>query len=101
MVKTFTFLKIMFLLVIVIGCGEKEPTMHDLLKKTAKEHFFIHDNIYLASARVAYFDSISAVVPDNQKDRYILKKAEALLYAGTTKDAIKILEPLLEKSKKD
>src|SRR5690606_18324951 len=85
---------------VITACGKKEPTMSDLLKKTAKEQFYVPDNIYLGSARAAYFDSISESVPDNQKDRYILKGAEALLYAGATKDAIKVLETLYEKSKK-
>ncbi|WP_198513420.1 CRTAC1 family protein [Confluentibacter lentus] len=74
--------------------------MAEHIKKTAKEQFFAHENFYAASARVLYFDSISKVAPANQKDSYDLKKGEALLYAGKTKDAIKILEVLWEKSKK-
>lgn len=71
--------------------------MPDLLKKYAEEQFFIPENIYASSIRVAYYDSLSAAAPTNQKDRYILKKAEALLYAGDTKAAIKVLETLWEK----
>ncbi len=73
-------------------------TMAELIKKTGEEQFFAHKNFYAASARATYFDSISKVVPENQKDGFKLKKAESLLYAGKTKDAIKVLETLLEKS---
>lgn len=72
--------------------------MQELLKKAADEQFFVPENMYAASVRVAYFDSISTTVSSNQKDRYNLMKAEALLYAGKTKNAIEILEVLWEKS---
>ncbi|WP_162495554.1 CRTAC1 family protein [Confluentibacter flavum] len=74
--------------------------MAELIKKTATEQFFAHENFYLSSARAAYFDSISKIAPANQKDGYNLKKGEALLYAGKTKEAIKVLEDLWGKSKK-
>ncbi|MDT0646977.1 CRTAC1 family protein [Zunongwangia sp. F260] len=84
---------------LLISCNEKE-TMPELLQKTADNQFFVPDNIYASSVRAAYFDSISKVAPDNQKERYDLKKASALLYAGKTKDAIEILERLWKESNK-
>src|SRR5690606_35750652 len=100
MVKTFKFLMSIFLLMAIIACGEKKPAIHDLIKKTTDGHFFTSDNIYLASARAVYFDSIYKAAPDNQKDRYLLKKAEALLYSGKTEDAVEILNTFQEKKKK-
>ena len=91
---------LVFLFLIATSCTEKEPTMSQILTKTAQEKFFVPENIYASSVRVGYFDSISRVALTNQKDRYNLKKAEALLYAGKTKEAIKVLEQLWKKSKK-
>ena len=92
--------KLLLIILIITACSKKEPSMQDVLRKNAEEQFYVTDNIYLSSERAAYFDSISKRVPDNQKDRYILRKAEALLYGGKTKEAIIILDALLEKSKK-
>jgi len=92
--------KILLLFLIISSCGKKEMTMPELIKKTAEEQFFAHKNFYAASARAKYFDSLSKVVPENQKEGYNLKKGEALLYAGKTKESIKILEDLWQKSKK-
>ncbi|WP_051935779.1 CRTAC1 family protein [Salegentibacter sp. Hel_I_6] len=72
--------------------------MPELLKETADNQFFISDNIYASTVRIAYFDSLSKVGPENQKERYQLKKADVLLYAGRTKEAINILENLRKKS---
>lgn len=90
---------IFFLFLILVSCDEK-PTMPEIINKTAEEQFYIPENIYASSLRIAYFDSLSNIAPKNQKERYNLKKANALLYAGKTKDAIVILERLWEESNK-
>ncbi|PRX49875.1 CRTAC1 family protein [Salegentibacter salegens] len=87
----------LFSILIFVSCDDKE-TMPELLEKTAENQFFVPENIYASSVRAAYFDSISQVAPKNQKERYNLKKARALLYAGKTEDAITILENLREAS---
>ena len=74
--------------------------MADIIEKTAAEQFHTPENIYASTLRIAYFDSISKVAPANQKERYNLKKADALLYAGRTQEAIEILERLWEQSNK-
>ncbi|MDT0648506.1 CRTAC1 family protein [Autumnicola edwardsiae] len=74
--------------------------MPEIIKKTAEDQFYISENIYASSLRIAYFDSLSKVAPKNHKERYNLRKADALLYAGKTKDAIEILERLWEESDK-
>jgi hypothetical protein len=84
---------------LLVSCNEKE-TMPEIIKKTAEDQFYISENIYASSLRIAYFDSLSKVAPKNHKERYNLKKADALLYAGKTKDAIEILERLWEESDK-
>ncbi len=91
---------LVFLLLAATSCTEKEPTMSQILEKTAQENFFVPENIYASTVRVEYFDSISKAAPANQKDRYNLKKAEALLYAGKSKESIEVLEQLWKKSKK-
>ncbi|MEH6681701.1 MAG: CRTAC1 family protein [Sediminicola sp.] len=83
-----------------ISCTKSTPTMRELLQKKAKEEFFVPENVYTSSMRAAYFDSISKTVPENRRDIYTLKMADALLYGGKTREAVKILEDLLEKSKK-
>ena len=90
---------IYFLFLILVSCDDKK-TMPEIIKKTAEEQFYIPENIYASSLRIAYFDSLSKVAPENQKERYNLKKADALLYAGKTKDAIEILERLWKESNK-
>jgi hypothetical protein len=72
--------------------------MPEVLQKTAEEQFYIPDNIYASSIRIAYFDSLSRRAPKGQKERYNLKKADALLYAGRTQEAIEVLEDLWAKS---
>ncbi|MBZ9631719.1 CRTAC1 family protein [Salegentibacter sp. LM13S] len=74
--------------------------MPEIIQKTAEEQFYIPENIYASSLRIAYFDSLSKIAPENQKEKYHLKKADALLYAGKTKDAIEILEKLWKESNK-
>lgn len=83
----------------LVSCDKKE-TMPEIIKKTSEEQFYIPENIYASSLRIAYFDSLTNIAPENQKERYNLKKADALLYAGKTKDAIEILERLWEESNK-
>jgi len=90
---------IYFLFLILVSCDNKK-TMPEIIKKTAKDQFYIPENIYASSLRIAYFDSLSKIAPQNQKERYNLKKADALLYGGKTKDAIEILERLWEESNK-
>ena len=92
-------LRFLFFLLLITACSKKEPTMPEIIKKAADENFFVPENIYASSVRVAYFDSISKIVPENQKDRYNLKKAEDFLFAGKTKNAIEVLELLWKKSK--
>ncbi|WP_051286185.1 FG-GAP-like repeat-containing protein [Salinimicrobium terrae] len=72
--------------------------MPEIINRTAEEQFYIPENIYASPLRIAYFDSLSRIAPQNQKERYNLKKADALLYAGRTKDAIEILERLWKES---
>lgn len=91
--KSFFF----FLLICLLSCDEKQ-TMPEVLQKTAEEQFYIPDNIYASSIRIAYFDSLSRKAPKGQKERFNLKKADALLYAGRTQEAIELLEDLWEKS---
>lgn len=86
-----------FSFLFLLSCDEKQ-TMPEVLQKTAEEQFYIPENIYASSIRIAYFDSLSRTVPQNQRERYHLKKADALLYAGRTVEAIEILEDLWEKS---
>lgn len=88
--------KFLIFFLVIIACNKKKLTMPELLKKAAEEQFFVPENIYAASIRAAYFDSISATVPANKRDSYNIKKAESLLYAGKTKEAIEILEPLID-----
>ncbi|MGE5943900.1 MAG: FG-GAP-like repeat-containing protein [Flavobacteriales bacterium] len=92
--------KILLLFIMISSCGKKEMTMPELIKKTAKEQFFAHKNFYAASLRVHYLDSVIKIAPENEKDRYNLMRGESLLNAGKSKEAIKALEALLEKSKK-
>src|SRR5690606_15715547 len=87
--KNFNILFIL-LFIILVSCDRK-PTMADIIKKTAEEQFHIPKNIYASTLRIAYFDSLSRAAPKNQKEHYNLKKADALLYAGRTKEAIEIL----------
>ena len=90
----------LFFFLIITACVKKEMTMEELIKKTANEQFYAHPNNYGASVRVAKLDSILKKAHENQKDSYNLMRAESLIYAGKSKDAIKALEILLEKSKK-
>ncbi|MDT0689260.1 CRTAC1 family protein [Salegentibacter sp. F188] len=92
-IVTLTIVSFLFF----VSCDNKE-TMPELLEKTADEQFFVPENIYASSVRATYFDSISKIAPENQKERYHLKKARALLYAGKTEDAIVILENLWKAS---
>lgn len=82
-----------------VSCDKKE-TMPEIIQKTAKEQFYVPENIYASSLRIAYFDSLSKIAHENRKEGYNLKKADALLYAGKTKDAIEILEKLWQESNK-
>ncbi|MDT0685145.1 CRTAC1 family protein [Autumnicola psychrophila] len=88
---------IILLFFLFVSCDGKK-TMPELLKETAETQFFVPENIYASSVRVRYFDSISNVVPGNQKERYQLKKGRALLYAGKTEAAIAIFKDLWEAS---
>lgn len=74
--------------------------MPEIIEEKATEQFFIPENIYASTLRIAYFDSLAGIAPQIQKERYNLKKADALLYAGKTKDAIRILERLWKESSK-
>lgn len=71
--------------------------MAELIKKTEKQ-FADHESFYLASPKANYYDSLLKTASENLKDRYNLKKGEALLYAGKTKEAIAIFKALSEKS---
>lgn len=64
---------ILFSVLIFVSCDTKE-TIPELLEKTANTQFFVPENIYASSVRVAYFDSISKIAPENQKERNHLKK---------------------------
>src|SRR5690606_1803223 len=75
-------------ILLLVGCQKKELTMAELIKKTAEEQFFVHQNFYGASQRVVHYDSLLKTAPENQIDRYNLEKADALLYAGQTRGAI-------------
>ena len=86
-----------FSILVFVSCDNKK-TMPELLEDTAETQFFVPENIYASSVRAAYFDSIAQVAPKNQKDRYNLKRARALLYAGRTEEAITILENLKDAS---
>ncbi|UJH90637.1 CRTAC1 family protein [Antarcticibacterium sp. 1MA-6-2] len=86
-----------FLFLSLVSCDD-EPTMPEIIRKTTEEQFDIPENIYASTLRIAYFDSLSKVAPSNEKERFNLKKADALLYAGKTKEAIVILERLWEES---
>ncbi|MGI0105771.1 CRTAC1 family protein [Salinimicrobium sp. WS361] len=83
----------------LFSCEDKQ-TMPEIINQSAKEQFYIPENIYASSIRISYFDSLSKAAPPNQKERYNLKKADALLYAGRTKEAIEILERLWAASNK-
>ncbi|GHA25677.1 hypothetical protein GCM10007103_03660 [Salinimicrobium marinum] len=74
--------------------------MPEIIEETSQEQFYIPENIYASAIRIVYFDSLSKIAPENQKERYNLQKADALLYAGRTKEAIEILERLWAASKK-
>ncbi|MGB3773850.1 MAG: CRTAC1 family protein [Leeuwenhoekiella sp.] len=81
------------------GCKE-EPTMAEIIDKSFREQFNVPQNIYASTLRISYFDSISKVTPENQREKVILQKAHALLYAGKTQEAITILTRMWEDSKK-
>ena len=85
-------------LCVLVSCNDKQKSMQEIIKKTEKEQFNIPENYYASSIRIAYFDSISKAAPENQKDRFILQKAHALLYAGKTQEALVVLKNLQEKS---
>src|SRR5690606_37060468 len=89
-----------FLGCLICASCNREPTMVDIIEKTAEEQFHVPENIYASTLRIAYFDSLARAAPKNEKERYNLKKADALLYAGRTKEAIEILERLWEESNK-
>ena len=72
--------------------------MQEIIKSAEEELFNNPENIYASSLRIAHFDSLSKAAPENQKDRFILQKAHALLYAGKTQEAIVVLKSLREKS---
>lgn len=93
--KGFLFFWLLFL----FSCNEKQ-TMTKIIQKSAQEHFYVPENIYASSIRIAYFDSLARIAPSNQKEKYNLKKADALLYGGRTKEAIDILERLWSASNK-
>ncbi|MDO5971290.1 CRTAC1 family protein [Flavivirga aquimarina] len=90
--------KTLLFALVILGCNKEESTIQELLKKTAKEQFFVPENDYASSVRVAYFDSIIKTAPANKKTSLNLLKAEELLYAGKTKNAIEILETLWDRS---
>ncbi|AUP80777.1 CRTAC1 family protein [Flavivirga eckloniae] len=92
--------KFLIFFFVITACNKKEPTMPELLNKAAKEQFFVPENIYAASTKTAYFDSICAIAPANKKDSYNINKAESLLYEGKTKEAIEILEPMWQRKMK-
>ncbi|MUP46022.1 CRTAC1 family protein [Gramella sp. BOM4] len=72
--------------------------MSEILQSTTEELFDTPENHYASSLRIKYFDSLSRVAPENQKDQFILKKAHDLLYSGRTKEAIEVLKLLQQKS---
>lgn len=80
---------ILFSFLIFVSC-DKKKTMPELLKETANNQFFVPENIYASSVRATYFNSIAKVAPKNQRERYHLKKARELLYAGKTDGAFDI-----------
>jgi tetratricopeptide (TPR) repeat protein len=90
---------IAFAFLLFASCDKKE-TMPDIINRTAEEQFHTPENIYASSSRIAHFDSIIKAAPENEKERYNLKKADALLYGGNTEEAIEILERLWEEKKK-
>ena len=92
------YFSLLVAILLLVGCQKKEPTMAELIKKTAEEQFFVHQNFYGASQRVVHYDSLLKTAHENQIDRYNLEKADALLYAGQTRGAIEVLENLMEKS---
>src|SRR5690606_6219229 len=92
------YFSLLVAVLILVGCQKKELTMAELIKKTAEEQFFVHQNFYGASQRVVHYDSLLKTAHENQIDRYNLEKADALLYAGQTRGAIEVLENLMEKS---
>ncbi|UZH54508.1 VCBS repeat-containing protein [Salinimicrobium tongyeongense] len=89
-----------FYFLCLFSCSDKQ-SMPEIINKSAEEQFYIPENIYASSIRIAYFDSLSKAAPKNQKEKYNLRKADALLYAGRTKEAIEILERLWAKSNKN
>ncbi|MCP9199101.1 VCBS repeat-containing protein [Gramella sp. GC03-9] len=72
--------------------------MSEIIRETSREQFYIPANHYASSLRIKYFDSISRVAPENQKEKFVLKKAHDLLYSGRTKEAIEVLKVLRQKS---
>ncbi len=90
---------VVLLLPFLFAC-ERNRSMPEIIEEKANEQFFITENIYASTLRIAYFDSLARIAPQIQKERYNLKKADALLYAGKTKDAIRILERLWKESSK-
>ncbi|MDW7693106.1 CRTAC1 family protein [Flammeovirgaceae bacterium SG7u.111] len=68
--------------------------MPELLDKAAKEKFFVPDNVYAGSVRAAHFHALAEAATGTQKDRYLLREAESMLYAGKNQESIALLERL-------
>ena len=101
MSKAIKYLSIILVFsLVILACNEKKPTMADLLNQAASEYFFVPENMYASSERVNYYDSILAVIPDDQKDQYNLLKSKDLIYGGKTEEAIHLLENLRKKKSK-
>ncbi|MDO1448705.1 CRTAC1 family protein [Rhodocytophaga aerolata] len=69
--------------------------MVKLLEKVSKEKFYVSENIYASSVRVAYYDSLWQQAGPSEKNKYLFQKAVNLLYGGQTTQAIQLLENLL------
>jgi hypothetical protein len=80
-----------------ISCqkSEKQLPMVKLLEKISKEKFYIPENIYASSVRVAYYDSLIQKATSSEKNKYVFQKAVNLLFGGQTTQAIQLFEKLL------
>lgn len=80
----------------MVGCRfeEKPADMREILRKTARESFFVSENQYASSVLIHYYDSLLQLANPLEKNQYKYRLAEALLYGGKTQKAIQHLQEL-------
>ncbi len=74
---------------------EQPENMQEILRQTAEQYFFVPENPYASSVRIRYLDSLLRQAPPSSKNQYKYRMAEALLYGGSTREAIQQLQELI------